>query len=221
MSRRKTTILITVFMTIWATSWQNQQNGMCAQLRHRSAWASAQSYQSLLSTWKKLGSLATHWVHSKDYQTGWMPKLIRVFAAAAAWQNQKMTCQAVHQATQIRLDIHSVSSEASLCIQWVAKDPRFLTGTAKTLIILSVCPGWSESSLGWHIILLVLLCGGSNITPSVTCLSSCITWDFNRVTLRSSNLSWEFSCTNWLYKDLKRDKTWCIWYELSNVKKAE
>ena len=32
---------------IWATSWQNQQNGMCAQRRLRSAWASPQSDQSL------------------------------------------------------------------------------------------------------------------------------------------------------------------------------
>ena len=32
---------------IWATSWQNQQNGMCVQRRLRSAWASAQSDQSL------------------------------------------------------------------------------------------------------------------------------------------------------------------------------
>ena len=32
---------------IWAPSWQNQQSGMCAQWRLRSAWASAQSDQSL------------------------------------------------------------------------------------------------------------------------------------------------------------------------------
>ena len=31
----------------WATSWQNQQNVMCAQQRLRSAWASAQSDESL------------------------------------------------------------------------------------------------------------------------------------------------------------------------------
>ena len=31
----------------WAVSWQNQQNGMCAQRRLRSAWVSAQSDQSL------------------------------------------------------------------------------------------------------------------------------------------------------------------------------
>ena len=34
-------------MIVWAASWQNQQSGMCAQRRLRSAWASAQSDQSL------------------------------------------------------------------------------------------------------------------------------------------------------------------------------
>ena len=51
----------------WAASWQNQQNGMCAQRRLGWIWASARSDQeSLLSAWRKLGSLATHWVHSED-----------------------------------------------------------------------------------------------------------------------------------------------------------
>ena len=37
--------------------------------------------ESSLSAWRKLGSLATHWVHSEDSdQTGRMPKLIWVFA---------------------------------------------------------------------------------------------------------------------------------------------
>ena len=65
----------------WAALWQNQQNGMCAQRRLRSAWASAQSDQSSLAAWRKLRSLATHWAHSEDSdQTGQMPKLIWVFA---------------------------------------------------------------------------------------------------------------------------------------------
>ena len=51
---------------IRAASWQNQKNGMCAQRRLRSALASAQSDQSSLSAWRNIGSLATHWVHSKD-----------------------------------------------------------------------------------------------------------------------------------------------------------
>ena len=36
-----------VSCSIWAASWQNQENGMCTQWRLRSAWASAQSDQSL------------------------------------------------------------------------------------------------------------------------------------------------------------------------------
>ena len=37
--------------------------------------------ESSLSAWRKLGSLATHWAHSKDsYRTGRMPRLIWVFA---------------------------------------------------------------------------------------------------------------------------------------------
>ena len=54
---------------------------LCTQRILRSAWASAQSDQSSLSAWRKLGSLVTHWVHREDSdQTGWMPRLIWVFA---------------------------------------------------------------------------------------------------------------------------------------------
>ena len=64
----------------WAVTWQNQQNGTCAQRRFRSAWASVQSDQSSLSAWRKLGSLATHWACSDDSnQTGRIPRLIWVF----------------------------------------------------------------------------------------------------------------------------------------------
>ena len=35
------------YKTIWAASWQNQQNDLCTQRKHRSAWSSAQSDQSL------------------------------------------------------------------------------------------------------------------------------------------------------------------------------
>ena len=64
-----------------AASWQNQQNGICAQRRLRSSWASAQSDQSSLSAWRKLGSLANHWAHSEDsYQTGPISRLIWVIA---------------------------------------------------------------------------------------------------------------------------------------------
>ena len=54
---------------------------LCAQRRLRSDWASAQSDQSSLSAWRKLGSLATHLAQIEDSdQTGRMPRLIWVFA---------------------------------------------------------------------------------------------------------------------------------------------
>ena len=40
---------------------------VCTQRRLGSVWASAQSNQSSLSAWRKLGSLATHWVHREDW----------------------------------------------------------------------------------------------------------------------------------------------------------
>ena len=52
---------------IWASAWQNQQNGMCSaktqiSLGIRPVWS-----DSSLSAWRKLGSLATYWVHSEDW----------------------------------------------------------------------------------------------------------------------------------------------------------
>ena len=66
---------------IWAASLQNQQNGMCAQRRLRSALGIRPIWsEALLSAWRKLGSLATHWAHSEvSDQTGRMPRLIWVF----------------------------------------------------------------------------------------------------------------------------------------------
>ena len=49
---------IKIYIRIWGATWQNQQNGMCAQWIFRSAWAFAQSDQSPLSAWRKLGVLS-------------------------------------------------------------------------------------------------------------------------------------------------------------------
>ena len=71
---------------------------------------------------------------------------------AASWQNQK---RGMCAHWRLRSAWASAQSEqSSLCAQWVAKDPRFLRAD-------SGCPGWSESSLGAHAILLVLSWGGS------------------------------------------------------------
>ena len=66
---------------LWAASWQNQQNGICAQWRLRSAWASAQSDQSsLCAQWVDKDSRFLHADSEGSDQTGQMPRLIWVFA---------------------------------------------------------------------------------------------------------------------------------------------
>ena len=44
------------------TKKKKKKNDLCAQRRLRSAWVSSQS--SSLSAWRKIGSLATYWVHT-------------------------------------------------------------------------------------------------------------------------------------------------------------
>ena len=66
--------------------------------------------ESLLSAWCKLGSLASHWAHSKDSdQTGRVPRLIWVFAGHTPycwfcrdavqmrWQESNMGCSSAYQ----------------------------------------------------------------------------------------------------------------------------
>ena len=62
------------------------------------------------------------------------------------------------------------SEQSSLCALRIAKDPKDSQGPKvsscgqRRLIRLGKCPGWSESLLGAHAILLVLSWGGSVIT---------------------------------------------------------
>ena len=65
----------------WATSWQNQQNDLCTQLRLRSAWASAQSGQSSqCAQWVAEDPMFLHVESEESDQLWWMPRLIWVFA---------------------------------------------------------------------------------------------------------------------------------------------
>ena len=61
--------------------------------------------------------------------------------------------------TQISLGIRPVWSESSLCVLRIAKASS--CGQWRLFIRLGGCPGWSESSLGAHVILLVMSWGGS------------------------------------------------------------
>ena len=56
-----------LYYNIWAAAWENQPKDLCAQRKHRSAWASTQSDQSSLSAWRSLGSLASHRADSEDW----------------------------------------------------------------------------------------------------------------------------------------------------------
>ena len=50
----------------------------------------------LVSAWMKVGSLAIHKAHSKDSdQTGWMPRLIRVFAGRTGHFVGFVTCRLI------------------------------------------------------------------------------------------------------------------------------
>ena len=58
------------------TKWHVRPAKTQISLGIRPVWS-----ESLLSAWRKPGSLATHWAHSEDSdQTGWMRRLIWVFA---------------------------------------------------------------------------------------------------------------------------------------------
>ena len=116
---------------------------------------------------------------------------------AATWQNQQSDC-APNEDSDHSLGIRPVWSESSLCAQWVAKDPSFqafFMQTAKTLIRLGrfpgwIRPGWSESLLGAHAILLVLSWGGSNCQNSfseITAIDAVLQLSQNTDINRNSN----------------------------------
>ena len=81
--------------------------------------------QSLLSAWRKLGSLATHWANSKDSdQTGLMPRLIWVFAGRTChfvgfvtrWFNYNY--QSRLQVRLLRLYTNSEVKETKVWSRW-------------------------------------------------------------------------------------------------------
>ena len=80
---------------------------------------------------------------------------------AASWQNQQNDCAPSEDSDQPG---HLPSLISLRCPHEETLGPQLPTEcTAKTLIRLGGCPGWSQSSLGAHAILLVLSWGGSYI----------------------------------------------------------
>ena len=81
-------------------------------------------------------------------------------------QNQHMTCTPSEDSDQLGhppslIRVFAVRSMGKLSTR------GFFMRTAKTLIRLDGCPGWSESSLGAYVILLILWCCGSYCDDSL------------------------------------------------------
>ena len=83
--------------------------------------------ESLLSAWRKLGPLATHWAHSEDSdQTGWMPRLIWVFAGRTvillvlSWGGSFFTYLDVRTSISISADLRLSSDREPY---WLGEGP--------------------------------------------------------------------------------------------------
>ena len=124
----------------------NKTNKMtCLPSEDRSAWASTKSDQSSLSAWRNLGSLATHWVHSEGSdQTGWMPRLICVFAGRTdhfvgflmMWLNYKLYWR--------KLMSHGLLSHDFDLLYWPKADVTWLI-TWLWLVVLY----WPKAEFTW------------------------------------------------------------------------
>ena len=126
-----------IWSTIWAASWQNQQNGMCAQRRLRSVWASAQSHQSsLCAQWVAKDPSCLH-ADSKDSdQTGRMPRLIWVFAGRTChfvgFVMKRLTLE-VQMSQCMRKEYLShrwtANAQVNMCTCTVSPEPTLFTYT--------------------------------------------------------------------------------------------
>ena len=82
-----TTVFIISKFCIWATSWQNQQNGMCAQQRLRSAWASARSIRVFAARMTKV------WV--LRYPLSAQRRLLIRLGGCPGWSESSLSAQAI------------------------------------------------------------------------------------------------------------------------------
>ena len=87
---------------------------------------------------------------------------------AASWQNQQDDCVPSKESDQAGHPPSLISLRCAL--SGSLRTQAFFMRTVKTLIRLGGCPGWSESSLGTHAILLVLSWSGSFVRkPGSSC----------------------------------------------------
>ena len=100
------------------------------------------------------------YANSLQSHTQWFLKWFQDENWAMAWQNQQNDLCAQRRLRSAWASAQS--DQGQRCLPETKLGPKLPTEcTAKTLIRLGGCPGWSESSLGTKVILLVLVCGGS------------------------------------------------------------
>ena len=99
------------------------------------------------------------------YNMKW--RYVKFIIETTSWQNQQ---SGICAQRRLRSTWTSTQSDQSLrCPPEESLGPKLpITRTAKTLIRLSGCPGWSESSLGAHATLLVLSWYGSYYEKATT-----------------------------------------------------
>ena len=135
------------------TIWHVRPAKTQISLGIRTVWS-----ESLLSAWRKLGSLATHWAHSEDSaQTGRKPRLTWAFVGAHAILLVLSRCGSLVTVTfYLKIPTSSNRSKWMFALYWVLrvvssmsrdKTNRVFVRPAKTPISLDIRPGWSESSL--------------------------------------------------------------------------
>ena len=104
--------------------------------------------ESLLSAWRKIGSLATHWVHSEDSdQTGWMPRLIWVFAGrtvillVSSWGGSYLgsECRPRSDCSSRSCLIRLFTVCLSDCIFWMHRVKPHYRRNPKNLDIQKIC----------------------------------------------------------------------------------
>ena len=123
------------------------------------------------------------YANSLQCHTQWFLKRFQYENRAKAWQNQQNDLCAQRRLRSVWASAQSDQSQS--CPPEAKLGPKLPTErTAKTLIRLGGCPGWSESSLGTKVILLVLSWDGSKFfflestyaahIHFITCFTFCI-----------------------------------------------
>ena len=97
---------------------------------------------------KKLGSLVTHWAHSEESdQTGWMPRLIRVFAGCTVIL-LVLSCGG----SDITCRFYASYEQRSLCINTIWYDTTWHDTTRHDHFIVSSHHIWDiHKTFSWNI----------------------------------------------------------------------